>query len=121
MNVCFADAFDEKHGASTSAEGSEDGFGDLVGHTMFEKGLNKRIWGEHYKVSGFSDVVVQVCKVAPIPGDEFFVEKQIKRKRKEVVSSLAFGRGGIIFGLWKRWYHLWPLKAHKSFALWKKG
>lgn len=55
-----ADAFGEKQGASTSAEGDEDGFRDLVRHTMFEKGQSKRIWGELYKVIDSSDVVVQV-------------------------------------------------------------
>ncbi|TYI85018.1 hypothetical protein E1A91_D05G408700v1 [Gossypium mustelinum] len=55
------DAFEQKHGASTSAEAGEaDGFRDLVRHTMFEKGQSKRIWGELYKVIDSSDVVVQV-------------------------------------------------------------
>ncbi|KAK2990651.1 hypothetical protein RJ640_007785 [Escallonia rubra] len=54
------DTFEEKYGASTSHEGSEDGFRDLVRHTMFEKGQSKRIWGELYKVIYSSDVVVQV-------------------------------------------------------------
>lgn len=56
-----ADAYEQKYGASTSAEGNEgDGFRDLVRHTMFEKGQSKRIWGELYKVIDSSDVVVQV-------------------------------------------------------------
>ncbi|OMP04665.1 hypothetical protein COLO4_09425 [Corchorus olitorius] len=55
------DAFEQKYGASTSAEaGEEEGFRDLVRHTMFEKGQSKRIWGELYKVIDSSDVVVQV-------------------------------------------------------------
>ncbi|KAL0341107.1 UNVERIFIED_CONTAM: Nuclear/nucleolar GTPase 2 [Sesamum radiatum] len=54
------DAFEAKHSASTRAEGGEDGFRDLVRHTMFEKGQSKRIWGELYKVVDSSDVVVQV-------------------------------------------------------------
>lgn len=54
------DAFEEKYGASTSKEENEDGFRDLVRHTMFEKGQSKRIWGELYKVIDSSDVVVQV-------------------------------------------------------------
>lgn len=58
----FIDTFEQKNGASTSAEGGEgDGFRDLVRHTMFEKGQSKRIWGELYKVVDSSDVVVQVC------------------------------------------------------------
>ncbi|KAF5468538.1 hypothetical protein F2P56_012682 [Juglans regia] len=56
------DAFEEKHAASASVEGTEeDGLRDLVRHTMFEKGQSKRIWGELYKVIDSSDVVVQVC------------------------------------------------------------
>lgn len=54
------DAFGEKHDASTSTEGGEDGFRDLVRHTMFDKGQSKRIWGELYKVIDSSDVIVQV-------------------------------------------------------------
>ena len=43
----IADAFEEKYGSSVSAEANdEDGFRDLVRHTMFEKGQSKRIWGE---------------------------------------------------------------------------
>lgn len=53
-------AFEQKYGASTSVEENEDGFRDLVRHTMFEKGQSKRIWGELYKVIDSSDVVVQV-------------------------------------------------------------
>lgn len=57
----IADAFEEKYGSSVSAEANdEDGFRDLVRHTMFEKGQSKRIWGELYKVIDSSDVVVQV-------------------------------------------------------------
>lgn len=55
-----ADAFGEKHDASTSTKGGEDGFRDLVRHTMFDKGQSKRIWGELYKVIDSSDVIVQV-------------------------------------------------------------
>ena len=59
----FEDAFEELNGAGPSGEGGEeeDGFRDLVRHTMFEKGQSKRIWGELYKVIDSSDVVVQVC------------------------------------------------------------
>jgi len=61
--VHFEDAFEEKNGAGPSGEGGEeeDGFRDLVRHTMFEKGQSKRIWGELYKVIDSSDVIVQVC------------------------------------------------------------
>ena len=55
------DDFDEKYAENATNEGSEeDGFRDLVRHTMFEKGQSKRIWGELYKVIDSSDVVVQV-------------------------------------------------------------
>ena len=61
MHCCFAEAFEQKSGASGSSETNEgDGFRDLVRHTMFEKGQSKRIWGELYKVIDSSDVVVQV-------------------------------------------------------------
>ncbi|KAG4981436.1 hypothetical protein JHK84_035011 [Glycine max] len=57
------DAFEEKYGSSVSAEANdEDGFRDLVRHTMFEKGQSKRIWGELYKVIDSSDVVVQAVE-----------------------------------------------------------
>ncbi|KAA0055177.1 nucleolar GTP-binding protein 2 [Cucumis melo var. makuwa] len=60
------DDFEEKYAENAIVEGSEeDGFRDLVRHTMFEKGQSKRIWGELYKVIDSSDVVVQVlarCK-----------------------------------------------------------
>ncbi|KAG4971818.1 hypothetical protein JHK85_038239 [Glycine max] len=59
------DAFEQKYGSSVSAEANdEDGFRDLVRHTMFEKGQSKRIWGELYKVIDSSDVVVQ-CDLVP--------------------------------------------------------
>lgn len=63
MGCNFEDAFEELNGAGPSGEGGEeeDGFRDLVRHTMFEKGQSKRIWGELYKVIDSSDVVVQVC------------------------------------------------------------
>ncbi|XP_034677032.1 nuclear/nucleolar GTPase 2-like isoform X1 [Vitis riparia] len=55
------DAFEQKDAGSVHTEGSEgDGFGDLVRHTMFEKGQSKRNWGELHKVIDSSDVVVQV-------------------------------------------------------------
>lgn len=56
------DAFEQK---SAGKEGNEeDGFRDLVRHTMFEKGQSKRIWGELYKVVDSSDVVVQVSTMS---------------------------------------------------------
>lgn len=57
----FVDAYDEKVATMPSIEAvEEDGFRDLVRHTMFEKGQSKRIWGELYKVIDSSDVVIQV-------------------------------------------------------------
>ncbi|KAK1582408.1 hypothetical protein Q3G72_014654 [Acer saccharum] len=74
------DAFEEKYGASTSAEGTEeDGFRDLVRHTMFEKGQSKRIWGELYKVIDSSDVVVQVLDARDPQGTRcYHLEKHLK-------------------------------------------
>lgn len=61
--VFLIDAFEAKYGASTALEENEDGWRDLVRHTMFEKGQSKRIWGELYKVVDSSDVIIQVCSV----------------------------------------------------------
>jgi nuclear GTP-binding protein len=62
--VLLTDEFELKKEARLSTEGDEeDGFRDLVRHTMFEKGQSKRIWGELYKVIDSSDVVVQVSKL----------------------------------------------------------
>ncbi|TXG73746.1 hypothetical protein EZV62_002325 [Acer yangbiense] len=74
------DTFEEKYGASTSAEGTEeDGFRDLVRHTMFEKGQSKRIWGELYKVIDSSDVVVQVLDARDPQGTRcYHLEKHLK-------------------------------------------
>lgn len=75
----FQDAFVEKHGATTSAEGVEDGFRDLVRHTMFEKGQSKRIWGELYKVIDSSDVVIQVLDARDPQGTRcYHLEKHLK-------------------------------------------
>lgn len=73
------DAFEEKYGATTSAEGGEDGFRDLVRHTMFEKGQSKRIWGELYKVIDSSDVVIQVLDARDPQGTRcYHLEKHLK-------------------------------------------
>lgn len=61
--IFLTDAFEAKYGDSTSLEENEDGWRDLVRHTMFEKGQSKRIWGELYKVVDSSDVIIQVCSV----------------------------------------------------------
>lgn len=71
--ICFilcpifsSDEYEQKKAAKFSTEGDEeDGFRDLVRHTMFEKGQSKRIWGELYKVVDSSDVVVQVSNSRP--------------------------------------------------------
>nr|AER26534.1 GTP-binding family protein [Carica papaya] len=74
------DAYDQKYGAGTSAEGTDgDGFRDLVRHTMFEKGQSKRIWGELYKVIDSSDVVVQVLDARDPQGTRcYHLEKHLK-------------------------------------------
>lgn len=57
----YIDAFEKKISTRPSGEeNEEEGFRDLVRHSMFEKGQSKRIWGELYKVVDSSDVVVQV-------------------------------------------------------------
>lgn len=79
------DAFEEKNGAGPSGEGGEeeDGFRDLVRHTMFEKGQSKRIWGELYKVIDSSDVIVQVIDARDPQGTRcHHLEKTLKEHHK---------------------------------------
>ncbi|XP_010545813.1 PREDICTED: nuclear/nucleolar GTPase 2 isoform X1 [Tarenaya hassleriana] len=79
------DAYEQKYGASTSSgQGEEeDGFRDLVRHTMFEKGQSKRIWGELYKVIDSSDVVVQVLDARDPQGTRcYHLEKTLKEHHK---------------------------------------
>ncbi|KAH0872722.1 hypothetical protein HID58_070084 [Brassica napus] len=79
------DAFEELNGAGPSGEGGEeeDGFRDLVRHTMFEKGQSKRIWGELYKVIDSSDVVVQVLDARDPQGTRcHHLEKTLKEHHK---------------------------------------
>lgn len=86
------DAFEQKNGASTSADGGEgDGFRDLVRHTMFEKGQSKRIWGELYKVIDSSDVVVQVLDARDPQGTRcHHLERHLKEhcKHKHMILLL---------------------------------
>ncbi|KAJ4715136.1 Nuclear/nucleolar GTPase 2 [Melia azedarach] len=85
------DSFEQKHSASTSAEGEEDGFRDLVRHTMFEKGQSKRIWGELYKVIDSSDVVVQVLDARDPQGTRcYHLERHLKEhcKHKHMILLL---------------------------------
>ncbi|CAK9166986.1 unnamed protein product [Ilex paraguariensis] len=85
------DAFEEKYGASVSTEGIEDGFRDLVRHTIFEKGQSKRIWGELYKVIDSSDVVVQVLDARDPQGTRcYHLEKHLKEhcKHKHMILLL---------------------------------
>lgn len=105
------DAFEEKYGASTSAEGNEgDGFRDLVRHTMFEKGQSKRIWGELYKVIDSSDVVVQVRFLLLFL---FLTINLKKRERKWTIcacymNSLTCILLGHDIKLWRSfWFFLW--------------
>ncbi|XP_057542668.1 nuclear/nucleolar GTPase 2 [Amaranthus tricolor] len=74
------DKFEQKNEARLSTEGDEeDGFRDLVRHTMFEKGQSKRIWGELYKVIDSSDVVVQVLDARDPQGTRcYHLEKHLK-------------------------------------------
>ncbi|KAH7512501.1 hypothetical protein FEM48_Zijuj12G0097400 [Ziziphus jujuba var. spinosa] len=85
-------AFQQKYGVDASAEGSgEDGFRDLVRHTMFEKGQSKRIWGELYKVIDSSDVVVQVLDARDPQGTRcYHLERHLKEhcKHKNMVFLL---------------------------------
>ncbi|KAI4322921.1 hypothetical protein L6164_022571 [Bauhinia variegata] len=78
------EAFQQKYDASGSVEGKEeDGFRDLVRHTMFEKGQSKRIWGELYKVIDSSDVVVQVLDARDPQGTRcYHLEKHLKENYK---------------------------------------
>ncbi|XP_042953584.1 nuclear/nucleolar GTPase 2-like [Carya illinoinensis] len=86
------DAFEEKHAASASVEGTEeDGLRDLVRHTMFEKGQSKRIWGELYKVIDSSDVVVQVLDARDPQGSRcYHLERHLKEhcKHKHLILLL---------------------------------
>ncbi|KAI5662611.1 hypothetical protein M9H77_21934 [Catharanthus roseus] len=85
------EAFEEKYGAGTSLEGNEDGFRDLVRHTMFEKGQSKRIWGELYKVIDSSDVVVQVLDARDPQGTRcYHLERHLREhcKHKHMVLLL---------------------------------
>lgn len=86
------DDFDEKYAENATNEGSEeDGFRDLVRHTMFEKGQSKRIWGELYKVIDSSDVVVQVLDARDPQGTRcYHLERHLKEhcKHKHVVLLL---------------------------------
>uniref|UniRef100_A0A2P2KGP1 Nuclear/nucleolar GTPase 2 n=1 Tax=Rhizophora mucronata TaxID=61149 RepID=A0A2P2KGP1_RHIMU len=78
------DVFEQKYGPAGSAEASEeDGTRDLVRHTMFEKGQSKRIWGELYKVTDSSDVVVQVLDARDPQGTRcYHLEKHLKENCK---------------------------------------
>ncbi|CAK9308919.1 unnamed protein product [Citrullus colocynthis] len=86
------DDFEEKYAENATVEGSEeDGFRDLVRHTMFEKGQSKRIWGELYKVIDSSDVVVQVLDARDPQGTRcYHLERHLKEhcKHKHVVLLL---------------------------------
>ena len=70
---------------------ADDGFRDLVRHTMFEKGQSKRIWGELYKVIDSSDVVMQVIDARDPQGTRcYHLEKHLKEncKHKHMVLLL---------------------------------
>lgn len=86
------DEYEQRKAAKPSTEGDEeDGFRDLVRHTMFEKGQSKRIWGELYKVIDSSDVVVQVLDARDPQGTRcYHLEKHLKEncKHKNMVFLL---------------------------------
>ncbi|KAL4191723.1 hypothetical protein AMTRI_Chr07g82020 [Amborella trichopoda] len=85
------DTFDEKSNMKPMDGNGEDGFRDLVRHTMFEKGQSKRIWGELYKVVDSSDVVVQVLDARDPQGTRcYHLEKHLKEncKHKHVILLL---------------------------------
>ncbi|KAI4366079.1 hypothetical protein MLD38_022002 [Melastoma candidum] len=84
------DAFEQKYDEKAEVNG-EDGFRDLVRHTMFEKGQSKRIWGELYKVIDSSDVVVQVLDARDPQGTRCrHLERHLKEhcKHKHMVLLL---------------------------------
>eukprot|EP01018_Ginkgo_biloba_P018537 Gb_01485 [translate_table: standard] len=78
------DGFEKKSSGQIELEGSrDDGFRDLVRHTMFEKGQSKRIWGELYKVVDSSDVVVQVLDARDPQGTRcHHLEKHLRESCK---------------------------------------
>ncbi|XP_075506547.1 nuclear/nucleolar GTPase 2 [Primulina tabacum] len=85
------DTFEEKQSVAEPAEAGEDGFRDLVRHTMFEKGQSKRIWGELYKVIDSSDVVVQVLDARDPQGTRcYHLEKHLNEhcKHKHMILLL---------------------------------
>lgn len=86
------DEFEQKLASKPSGDGNEeDGFRDLVRHTMFDKGQSKRIWGELYKVVDSSDVVVQVLDARDPQGTRCrHLEKHLKEhcKHKHMVLLL---------------------------------
>ncbi|KAI4374704.1 hypothetical protein MLD38_012667 [Melastoma candidum] len=90
------DAFEEKYDEKAEANG-EDGFRDLVRHTMFEKGQSKRIWGELYKVIDSSDVVVQVLDARDPQGTRCrHLEKHLKEHCKHKYMVLLLNKCDLI-------------------------
>ncbi|WZY96834.1 hypothetical protein YC2023_069163 [Brassica napus] len=92
------DAFEELNGAGPSGEGGEeeDGFRDLVRHTMFEKGQSKRIWGELYKVIDSSDVVVQVLDARDPQGWLRILSKEYPTLAFHASVNKSFGKGSLL-------------------------
>jgi len=90
-------------------EGSgDDGFRDLVRHTMFEKGQSKRIWGELYKVVDSSDVVVQVLDARDPQGTRCrHLEKHLKENCKHKHLILLLNKCDLV-PAWatKGWLHV---------------
>ncbi|XP_010500925.1 PREDICTED: nuclear/nucleolar GTPase 2 [Camelina sativa] len=105
------DAFEEKNGAGPSGERGEeeDGFRDLVRHTMFEKGQSKRIWGELYKVIDSSDVIVQVIDARDPQGTRcHHLEKTLKEHHKHKHMILLLNKCDLV-PAWATKGWLWML------------
>lgn len=103
------DDFESQPRDQTNMEGSgDDGFRDLVRHTMFEKGQSKRIWGELYKVVDSSDVVVQVLDARDPQGTRcHHLERHLKENCKHKHLILLLNKCDLV-PAWatKGWLHV---------------
>ncbi|XP_039125457.1 nuclear/nucleolar GTPase 2 [Dioscorea cayenensis subsp. rotundata] len=92
------DNFEQKSANKLSGEvNEEDGFRDLVRHSMFDKGQSKRIWGELYKVVDSSDVVVQVLDARDPQGTRCpHLEKHLKEQCKHKHMVLLLNKCDLI-------------------------
>lgn len=92
------DNFEQKSANKLCGEvNEEDGFRDLVRHSMFDKGQSKRIWGELYKVVDSSDVVVQVLDARDPQGTRcHHLEKHLKEQCKHKHMVLLLNKCDLI-------------------------